>query len=607
MRSPRRYIVQIILLILVGTGVYFNSLDNGFVYDDLVTVEENFFIRDWSNLGKFLSRDYYARSEEYSFRPLVTLTYFSDWALFGTDPRGYHLTNLILHLLAGLAVYALGRKLCSTPGAGFLAALIFLVHPAQAEAVNGISFREDLLSCLFFCLALLTFIKSERQKNRMGDTEDDISGIADSNYAPGFYLLSLLFFVLALLSKEMAVSLPVVIAAYLLILRRRRWTELLRPGVLTLFLIAALYGAARMLILFQTETLPAAPEFGDPAGRLILALKSLGLYGRLAFLPVRLTVEYPDPFPPVIWSGYLVLPALLTAAFLLAAGLRGKSRPGSFGLAFFFLALLPVLNLVPTARLGAERFIYLPLFGLAIWGAETLGRLAEGRAGRKVVLPAAILILLALGAGTVNRNRDWKSNYTLFVRAVEVSPDSSKARHGLGNEYFRLGRTAAAIEEFKAAIAIFPREPLYYNSLGVAYGEEGRFEEALLQFQRSAALNPGDPLVRLNLSTLFLRIGDIGRALEEIDGFIAARPYDPDGYLNRAEILIARSDFSAAADSFQQALALHPRSPAALSGLGYCHYRLGEWDRARYYWERALEIDPRQPGLRRNLELIPAD
>ncbi len=607
MRIRPRNLAPILLLLLVGTGVYFNSLDNGFVYDDLVTVEENFFIRDWSNLGTFLSRDYYARSEEYSFRPLVTLTYFSDWALFGTDPRGYHLTNLILHLLAGLAVYALGRKLCSTPGAGFLAALIFLVHPAQAEAVNGISFREDLLCALFFFLSLLTFVSSERKYKRWEDTGDKIIGVAAAKSTAGFQIISLLFFVLALLSKEMAVSLPVVITAYLLILRRRRWTELLRPGVLAFFLIAVIYGAARMLILFQPETLPAAPEFGDPAGRLILALKSLGLYGRLAFLPFRLTVEYPDPFPPVIWSNFLLIPALLTAAFLLAAGIRGKSRPGSFGLAFFFFTLLPVLNLVPTARLGAERFIYLPLFGFAIWGAETLGRLAEGRAGRKVVLPAAFLILLALGAGTVSRNRDWKNNYTLFVRAVEVSPDSSKARHGLGNEYFRLGRTGAAIEEFQAAIAIFDREPLYYNSLGVAYGEEGRFEEALHQFQRSAALNPGDPLVRMNLSTLFLRAGETGRAREEIDRFIAARPYDPDGYLNRGEILLAQSDFSAAADSFRQALDLHPRSLPALSGLGYCHYRLGEWERARYYWERALEIDPRQPGLRRNLELIPAD
>ncbi len=590
MRFRSRNFAPILVLILAATAVYWNSLGNGFVYDDLVTVEENLFIRDWRNLGKFFSSDYYVRTEEYSFRPLVTLTYFADRALFGGDPRGYHLTNLLLHCLAGLAVYGLGKRICSSPETAGLAALIFLLHPAQAEAVNGISFREDLLCALFFFLALLAYAKTG-WKGRIN---------------PGLYALSLLGFVLALLAKEMAVTLPLVIAAYLLLIQRYHRPELLRAPVLVFFLIAALYGAARMLILFQPGTLPAAPPFGDPLSRLVLALKSLGLYGRLAFLPVRLTVEYPDPFAPVTWSDRLILPALFTTAFLLA-GRRGRSRAGSFGLAFFFLTLLPVLNLVPTARLGAERFVYLPLFGFAVWAAETLAGLAAAGTNRKIVVPAAGLILLALAAGTVRRNWDWSDNLTLFRRAAAVSPDSSKARHGLGNEYFRLGRTGAAIGEFQAAIAIFGREPLYHNSLGVAYGEQGRFEEALFQFQRSAALNPGDPLVRLNLSTLFLRAGDTGRALEEIDYFIAARPFDPDGFLNRGEILLAREDYPGAIAAFEQALALQPDSLPVLTGLFECHLRTGDRRQARHYAERALELNPGHPGLSRNLEFLEPD
>ncbi len=603
MAGAKKNLARILFLLLAGTGVWWNSLENGFVYDDLVTVEENLFIRDWSNLAKFFSADYYVLSEEYSYRPLVTLTYFVDWALFRDDPRGYHLTSLVLHLLTGLAVYALAAKICSSRGTGFFAALVYLLHPAQTEAVCGISFREDILCALFFFLSLSMFIQSRRRDQGAGGAEDGIADNAGAGFRPGLYVLSLLFFVLALLAKEMAVSLPVVIAAYLLVVRRCRPRELLRPAVAGFFAVAVLYGTARMLFLYQPEALPAAPEFGDPAGRLVLAAKSLGLYGRLAFLPVRLTVEYPDPLPPVIWSNFLVIPAMLTAAFLLAAGFRGRNRAGSFGLAFFFLTLLPVINLLPAARLGAERFIYLPLFGFAVWGAETLRRL-ELKTGKPAVRAAAGLILVALAAGTVSRNRDWKNNYTLFRRAVEVSPDSSKARHGLGNEYFRIGRTREAIEEFKRAIEIFDREPLYYNSLGVAYGEAGRFAEALEQFQRSAALNPGDPLVRLNLSTLFLRTGDTGRALEEIDRYIAERPFDPDGFLNRGEILIARGDYPAAAAAYEQVLALHPGSLPALTGLGYCHFRLGNRDRARHYWERALELDPGHPGLLRNLELL---
>ncbi len=588
MRSPRRYIFHIILLILVGTGVYWNSLDNGFVYDDLVTVEENYFIRDWKNLARVFSRDYYVRAEEYSFRPLVTLTYFSDRALFGGDPRGYHLTNLILHLLAGLAAYFLAGRISGKPLSGFLLALLFLVHPALTEAVNGISFREDILCALFCFLALLAYAKSGWR------------GRVDRK----LYALSLFCFLLALLAKEMAVALPLVITAYLLLVQKRHRPELLRPSLLVFFLIALFYGVARLAFLFQSGTPPAAPEFGNPAARLVLVLKSLGLYGRLAFLPVNLTVEYPDPLPPVIWSDYLILPALFTTGFLLAAWIRGKNPIARFGLAFFFLSCLPILNLVPSARIGAERFLYLPLFGFLLWGVETLTDLRAGRKARNFVAPIAVLILYLLGTGTIRRNRDWADNLTLFSRAVEVSPLSSKAHHGLGNEYFRLGRTGEAIEQFREAINIFNREPLFYNSLGVAYGEEGRFDLAREQFQLSAALNPGDPLVRLNLSTLFLRAGDTVRAREEIGRFISERPFDPSGYLNLGEIHLAREDCRSAIDAFSRALAIDPSSLPALTGLGFCHYRQGDEERARLYWKRALEIDPDNLGMRRNLELV---
>ncbi len=139
MPNLKNNFLSVLLIIIIGGGIYANSLPNSFVYDDLVTVEENLFIRDWGNLGKFFSADYYSRSEEYSFRPLVTLTYFSDYAIFGLNPRGYHLTNLILHLLTGIALFFLGKKFLPGTIAPLLTALIFVVHPVQTEAVNGIS------------------------------------------------------------------------------------------------------------------------------------------------------------------------------------------------------------------------------------------------------------------------------------------------------------------------------------------------------------------------------------------------------------------------------------------------------------------------------------
>ncbi len=604
MRPVPRYFIHVLLLLLVGTIVYWNSLGNSFVYDDEVTVKENLFIRDWKNLGRFFSRDYYLRSEEYSFRPLVTLTYFCDYSLSGENPEGYHLSNLILHLLAGLAFFYLAKNIFGRRESALLAALIFLIHPVQTEAVCGISFREDLLCCLFFSLSLLTYVSSEREKKRVYQTDPVPPNTLRSNNNPISYSLSLLFFILALLSKEMAVTLPLAVVAYEMMIRRERLTVVFRPRIIILFLISGIYIAARFLLLYQRGTLPAAPEFGNIITRLFLIFKGAGLYGRLVFFPVNLTVEYPDPLPSIIWSGYLLLPALLTAIFLLAVWIRGGKRTGKFGLAFFVLTLLPVLNLIPNSRMGAERFAYLPLCGFSLWAAGSLTAFLA-IPGKKTLTRGAVgLLLLALAAGTVSRNRDWKDNFVLFTRAVEDSPLSSKAHHGLGNEYFHRGKPTAAAVEFRKAIAIFNREPLFYNSLGVAYGELGEFEQALAQFETSARLNPGDPLVRMNLSTLYLRTGNTALALQEIQKYIAARPYDPAGYLNRGEILLQTGGYRQALESYREALVRDPDSIAASTGIGYCYYRLGEPDQARLYWERALGKDPGNPDLRRYLEIL---
>ncbi|MDP8213855.1 MAG: tetratricopeptide repeat protein [Candidatus Euphemobacter frigidus] len=605
MRIWNKDLVFILLLIIVGTAVYANTLSNLFVYDDQVTVEDNLFIRDWRNLGRFLTGDYYLRSEEYSFRPLVTLTYFGDFFLGGENPPGYHLTNLLLHLLSGLTLYFLVKEIVSDRAWAWLAALIFIIHPVQTEAVGGISFREDLLCALFFLLSLLMYISSERRKKRCDDNDSVSGDIPRTRTNPVLYSFSLLFFLLALLSKEMAVTLPLVIVAYEMILRKRRPAKIFQPKIVPFFSVAFLYLLARFLLLYHRGTLPAAPEFGNVFTRLFLVFKGVGLYGRLAFFPIRLTVEYPDPFPLVVWSNYLLLPALLTIAFLSAVWIRSARRPAAkFGLAFFIITLLPVLNLVPNSRLGAERFAYLPMLGFSLWGAVGLSTLLSGSRKKSLIRLLICLILLLLAAGTVLQNRVWRNNLTLFRQAVAVSPLSSKAHHGLGNEYFRLGKPGPAASEFQKAIAIFNREPLYYNSLGVAYGELGRFDDALNQFQASARLNPGDPLVLMNLSTLFLRTGNIPRAREEIDRYIAARPFDPSGFLNLGEINIHQGEFRQALAAFRQALEIDPGSVTAREGLGYCYYRLGEHWLAEAFWRQALELDPDNPDLKRNLKII---
>jgi tetratricopeptide (TPR) repeat protein len=620
--SPRlRDLLTILAIVLLAAAVYSPTFYNRFVYDDAVTVEENLFIRDWRNAPRIFTADYYVRAEEYSFRPLVTLTYFWDYAFWSINPWGYHLTDLLLHAAAAVTAWLIALRLFRRRLPATAAALLFAVHPALTEAVAGISFREDPLCALFCFLSLLFYLRAGDEqlcqrseptsswlaKASQGRSGQSLARDSEQRTVPQakrhciFLAASLLFFVAALLAKEMAAAFPLALLAFEFIRGRRRRFPVLR--LLPFFIAAALYAFLRFQILYQQGTLPTAPDFGDPFARIVLAAKSLGFYIRLAFFPLNLSVEYPDPFAGLIWSGRLLLPALLALAFFLQALTGERSgKEAKFGAAFFLLSLLPVINLVPSSRLGAERFFYLPAFGFCLWSAGVLFPREGDRKQGTIIFLIAVLAIFSLQ--TLKRNREWENNLILFGRAAAVSPDSSKARHGLGNEYFRLRRLPEAERELLAAIAIFPREPLYHNSLGVVYGEMGEYEKSLASFQSSARLNPGDPLVLMNLSTLYLRLGEAGKAIETIEKFIAERPFDAKGYLNLGEIYINQKDYPRAIEAYEQALKRDPYSPLALGSLGYCYYQTQDYLSARRAWESALRLEPGNIDIRRNLETL---
>src|SRR3989338_8267359 len=164
-----KHLLHILLILIISIAIYSNTLKNGFAYDDEFTVVNNTLIKNFSNISKLFTKEYFSTSGEMSYRPVVTLTYFLDYALYGIKPWGYHLTNLLLHALNGVILYIfLTLCICSKLKAqsnyfqssafSLLSALIFVTHPVLTEAVNAISFREDLLCFLFFISALIIHI-----------------------------------------------------------------------------------------------------------------------------------------------------------------------------------------------------------------------------------------------------------------------------------------------------------------------------------------------------------------------------------------------------------------------------------------------------------------
>lgn len=348
-RQQNRHGLWLALLALTFI-LYLSAGQTGFTFDDLHLVVTNPYLRDWRHLFTVLSAG----------RAVRGLTFMLDYSLWGLDPAGYHLTNVLLHLLGVILFYLLLFQIFHRRRLAFVAAILFGFHPIQTEAVIGIAHRKEMLAMGFLCLAYLAHL-------RWGDR---IWGAG----------VSLAAYLLALLSKQVAVALPAVLLAQELILPRKglsRSRRFLLPALM--LLVPAIF----FLLQLQDFRLFGRFQPVDLASArypLILAtsLKSVPIYLRLVLFPVHLSVDYDTPlvaswFSPEVLAGGLCLLGLLVLILLLA-----RRKPiFAFGLAWYWLNLFPVLNLIPANAFLAERYLYIPSAGICLVLAGLIKELVE--------------------------------------------------------------------------------------------------------------------------------------------------------------------------------------------------------------------------------------
>src|SRR3972149_3195809 len=198
-----------LIIILISILLYLNTLPNTFVYDDAYVITENYFIKSWGNLPKLFTKDYLPLSGELSYRPVVTLTYFIDYAIWRLNPMGYHLTNVILHTVNVFLFYVFIKNIIRTHTLTILATLLFLSHPLLTETVNAVCYREDILASIFFLLSFIYFIKICIPFSGSGNlTQQTHTRLVL------YYTVSCGSYCLALFSKEMAITLPILLVLF---------------------------------------------------------------------------------------------------------------------------------------------------------------------------------------------------------------------------------------------------------------------------------------------------------------------------------------------------------------------------------------------------------
>jgi tetratricopeptide (TPR) repeat protein len=538
-------------LVLVGAVavVFGNALQNGFVYDDRLLIVDNWAVRA-------PLRDLHALG---FYRPLRTLSYRLDYALGGTDPWVFHLTNVAYHAVTVVLVHAVLLGSGASPLAALGGALLFAVHPVQADAVTYVSGRRDVLCALFFVAGFCAYLRYRRTRGT------------------GSLAVALACYLLAILAKEMAITLPLVCVAFDRFARRRdavaagAAARAERPGWLVAAAIV-LGGAVGWLVYgrFVERVLKVTSWHGGSVGtNFATVLRVWAQYLWLVVWPARLSADYSERAFPVSTSALdpwaLAAGAVLIALGLLAAWRWRHGRLEGFGAAWWAVCLLPVSHLVPYRELMAEHYLYLPMVGAAYVAAGAVdgaaGLAAAGTAvGRRRAAFAVLLLMMVAGAArTVVRNRDWRDSLTLWTATVATFPDCARARFNLGQAYFERVRFDDAEREWHAAAALTPDDIDVLLGLASLAYRQAKFDEAERWIGTALARKPDDGRVQNLAGWIALDGGDAAGALQRFDAAIA-RLSDPTSHAGRG-----RHDRSAALEGAETG---RERAVAALARAG---------------------------------------
>ena len=591
-RHPRWLGAAIFLVVL---AVYLPAVRHEFIdYDDNGYVYDNDWVRHgltWSNLD----RAFHTADLAY-WHPLTWISHLCDVELYGLNPGGHHLTSILIHAFNTLLVFVVFRRMTGATWRSWLVAALFGLHPFHVESVAWVAERKDVLSTLWWLVALWCYARW---------TEETKAGRPQ---AWRFYGLALAAFAAGLMSKPMVVTFPCVLLLFDFWpfgwLERGGFRLLLEK--LPFFALSA--GSAVWTVRAQADLATVAPLTDYPlAGRLANAVYSYAMYSGKGFWPANLAVFY--PYPDHLPATAVAVAGVVLAVISVAAVVGWRKLPYLLtGWLFFLGTLVPVIGFVQVGAQGmADRYSYVPLLGIfmaLIWGAaELCGRFAIRPA---VTATVVAVTLIALTLGTVRQLRFWQNSETLFRHVLAVSPDNWVARQCLG--YYYAQRPAdldQAIAEYRAMVQLVPGYAPAHFSLGatLARRPEGR-EEAAAEYAKALLINPRFPSAAASLGRILRtfpgREADAVAALAEA---VKLTPADADLREDLADLLAAMPDRQAdAAEAYRAVLKLRPDWVEVHSNLGLVLAALpGRLPEAVAEYETVVRAKPQYAGARNNL------
>jgi len=654
-RWPRRLIP--LLIVAATVTAFLPALSAEFVrWDDHINFLAN---QSYRGLGWSHLRWMFASSFTGHYTPVTWVTLGLDYLLWGMNPAGYHLTNLLLHAAnAGLVYFIAVRLLDAARPAprdgewplrlgGALAALLFAVHPLRVESVAWITERRDVLSGVFYLAALLAYLRfCETHQPR------------EARGRRRWYWGSVGLFALALLSKAIAVSLPVILVILDIYPLRRLTPEVrgwLGPEVRRVWvekipyvILSMAAGAVALLAGIRDQNLTSAVKVGW-LDRIAISFYGLAFYLWKSVWPSSLSPIYqlPPRLDPLAWP-FLVSAVLVTAISGVAILCRRRAPALLAVWTAYVVTLLPVLGLVHFGpHIAADRNTYLATMGWAILGGAGLGMCWSARRQRRVSawlpvlvtgLPASVVT--AFGFATWNQSKVWHDTKTLWTHAVTVSPspiahtnmgfwlqnhdqlpdalahfrealrinpERGPAHNNLANALAQQGQLPEAIAHYREAIRLRPEVHDFHNNLALALAQQGQLPEAIAEYREALRIHPDDAEIHVNLGLALTQQGQLPEAIAHYREALRIRPDDPDAHNNLGIALGRQGQLPEAVAQYLEALRLRPDDPDAHNNLGMALGRQGQLPEAVAQYLEALRVKPDHAEAHNNLGLVLAN
>lgn len=547
-------------------------IDNGFTnWDDPGYVAENVALQKGDL--RALTREYFVGH----FHPLTMLSYALDMRMGGGSPRSFHVTSLVLHVIASILAFLFVEALAGSSIAAFVAAVLFAVHPMHVEPVAWIASRKDLLESLFFLLGLWIYVLYLRRGTR----------------SVALYSLALIAFVAACLSKAMAVTFPIVLFLIDWVLRRpnsvRMWLE--KVPMLAVSVVVGLVAirAQESAQAIASSAVPMVTRLGFVSYGIVQYIAKL-------LVPVKLAVFY--PYPPARSPLVMLAPILLLIAGGVVMWSLRRTRLIAFAFGFFLIIVAPVLQIMAVGMaLIADRYTYLSYLGFFILIGAGLERALARWPRRSAALigVSAVVALVLIGASRA-RAAVWHDSLSLWNDELSKFPEAAQGYNMRAREWVQRGDFDRALPDLERAIALEPALPNPWINRGNIRGLRGDYEGSLADLTKAAEIAPAEFDAHFNRGITLQSMKRYEEAVAALTRALELKPGEAKAWFARAACYSHWGKHREAIADFSRGLTLDPDNPMALDGRGVAAHNAGDYAAALRDFDRYVALRPNDPS-----------